>query len=50
MMENELIDAVEKAIRYVERQLMISSNRELERWLNDLYNLKWEIQKVRDDC
>jgi hypothetical protein len=50
MMENELIDAVEKAIHYVERRLMISSNREFERWLNDLYNLKWEIQKVRGDC
>lgn len=48
-MEDELVDAVEKVIRYVERQLMISNSRELERWLNDLYNLKWGIQKVRGD-
>jgi hypothetical protein len=48
-MENELINAVEKIIRYVEERLMISNNREFEKWLNDLYNLKWEIQKVRGD-
>jgi hypothetical protein len=48
-MGNELINAVEKIIRYVEEQLMISNNREFEKWLNDLYNLKWEIQKVRGD-
>jgi hypothetical protein len=53
MVEDELINAVETVIRYVENQLTMSNSpsrtQELEKLLNSLYNLKWEIQKVRGD-
>jgi len=49
MMEGEIINAVETVIRYLENQLMKTNNAELERLLNNLYNLKWEILKVKGD-
>jgi hypothetical protein len=47
----DVISAINKVIRYVEIWHMKETDphrcMELERWINDLYNLKWEIQGVR---